>query len=145
MKNDADMMLYAGFGANTNMADMAYRCPDAVHLGKAILPNYEFKFKRHADVEPKPGSLVECVLWKLSKEDLKRMDHFEGYPEYYKRKFVPVEFNGKTVEAIIYYMNGHHECELPDDYYLELLRSGYKENGLNMKQIDKALAECETE
>jgi len=140
---DSDMMFYAAFGANTDIEGMSHRCPDAKLLGKCVIQDYSLAFKYHADIEPSAGDSVEVVVWEISTNDLKRLDHFEGYPFYYLRKTVDVQFEGKVVQAVVYYMTDETRLSAPSPSYLQLLRTGYQQNGLNLGQIDKALAEID--
>jgi hypothetical protein len=53
---------------------------------------------------------------------------------------VRVLHNGKSVEAMTYYMTGDLPDEYPSDGYLEMLFEGYKEHGVDNSQIYSSLA-----
>jgi hypothetical protein len=57
---------YFAYGMNTNVAEMNNRCPSAVSLGRCVLPNFELKFRHHADIDLVPGSAMEGVLWEIT-------------------------------------------------------------------------------
>ena len=130
---------YFGYGMNTNVAQMSYRCPRAVSLGHAMIKDYEFRFARHADVVPRAGGLVDGVLWEITDECLKNLDALEGYPTYYNRITVPVHVGNKIVSALVYVMNVGYPYEAPAESYYQMLLEGYSEHGVPLTQIHLAL------
>ena len=79
--------LYMAYGSNMNLEQMADRCRTAEVVGKGILKNYELLFRgaRHgavATVEPREGSSVPVVLWKIGARDEVALDCYEGYPRH---------------------------------------------------------------
>ena len=74
--------LYFAYGMNTNKEEMAYRCPGARAMGKAVLPGYRFEFKSFATIVPDVDSYVEGVLWTITESDELALDILEGYPEF---------------------------------------------------------------
>lgn len=130
--------LYFAYGANTNVDSMAHRCPTALDLGPACLPNYQYRFSHHADVAPGP-SVVHGVLWDITKDDLDALDRFEGYPDYYERKTVLVEHQGVLKEALVYYMTGNSTISPPSQGYLDMVLDGFEEHGVDTAQILEAL------
>lgn len=137
-------MKYFAYGMNTNLAQMAKRCPAAVSLGAAVLPNYEFRFACHADVLENDKMDVEGVLWDITDNCLASLDRLEGYPHYYLRKWVTVIHEGIQVQALVYYMAGFNQDSMPSDYYLEMLYEGYFEHGVDTCQIEEALSFIKT-
>ena len=133
-------MKYFAYGMNTNLSQMASRCPDAKSLGKAVLMNHEFRFARHADIIENPEFNTQGVLWEITPECEKNLDSLEGYPNYYLKKIVRVLHNNKAVECMTYYMAGELVDELPSDGYLEMLFEGYKEHNIDDYQIYESLA-----
>lgn len=122
--------LYFAFGANLNFEGMNYRCRDYSLVGQAVLPNYRLTFKGCADVIEEEGSEVWGALYMISPEDLAALDRFEGYPNFYRRKFVPVKLledgvnDEVEVQALIYYMNGDHPEAPPYESYLQTILEG---------------------
>mgnify|MGYP000255432933 CR=1 FL=1 len=45
-------ILYAAYGSNINLEQMAYRCPNSTVAGAAMLKGYELQFRYHATIEP---------------------------------------------------------------------------------------------
>jgi gamma-glutamylcyclotransferase (GGCT)/AIG2-like uncharacterized protein YtfP len=135
-------MLYFAYGMNTNGYEMALRCPTAISLGSAFLLDAEFRFARHADIVACDNGVVDGVLWDITDNDLKSLDRLEGFPYYYDRAEFEVEYQGKTVQAVAYFMNpGNNDAE-PTTHYLEMLLEGYAEHGVSTYQIAAALKEC---
>jgi gamma-glutamylcyclotransferase (GGCT)/AIG2-like uncharacterized protein YtfP len=132
-------MKYFAYGMNTNLAQMAQRCPRAVSLGKAVLYNHEFRFARHADIIENPEFATQGALWEITPECELSLDALEGYPTYYLKKMVNVFHNGKSVNCMAYYMTGELVDEFPSDGYLEMLFEGYREHNLDTRQIYESL------
>lgn len=131
--------LYFAYGMNTNVDSMSRRCPTALDLGPATLPNYQYRFSHHADVVPLFTSVVRGVLWDITKDDLDSLDRLEGYPDYYERKTVLVEHRGVLKEALVYYMTGDRTISPPGQGYLNMVLDGFEEHGVDTAQILEAL------
>lgn len=129
------------YGMNTNINSMQIRCPDAICLGKAILPDYRFRFARHADVIPSKGSEVEGALWEITDDCLANLDICEGYPYYYDRVLEMVEFRDNEVAAYVYVMQPGMQDSPPYDSYLDMITIGYQENGIDLTQVYEALTD----
>lgn len=131
--------LYFAYGMNTNVNGMAQRCPAAVSHGHAILLNHVFRFSGPADVVKCSDSYVDGVLWTITDECLKSLDLLEGYPYYYNRKVRPVRFQGRIVNAIVYYMQPGNIDGLPSQGYFDMVVEGYHEHGVPVEQLYNAL------
>ena len=129
--------LYFAYGMNTNKEEMAYRCPSAVPIGKAILPDYRFEFKSFATIVPSPGNKVEGVLWSITKTDELALDMLEGYPEFYGKKNVTVEHNVDHI-AMTYIMSPREQSYPPTDGYYSMVSEGYQQFGLSQNQLLEA-------
>ena len=136
MKNTKLMFSY---GMNTNIAQMSHRCPGAISMGSATLLGHEFRFARHADVVLNSDSAVDGVLWLIDTDHLKSLDHLEGYPYYYGRDLLPVQYQGNIVMAECYRMQPDNPDDYPSQGYLNMLSEGYKEHGVPWDQIEAAL------
>jgi len=125
-------MEYFAYGSNMNREQMKERCPDSVLIGKAVLSNYKIAFtifskKRNcgcADIIPSDGDEVWGLLYKISPEDLKKLDREEGHPKHYKRfqVFVTNE-HGKDYFVETYEVAAKEgEFLKPSKHYLGLMR-----------------------
>ena len=127
--------LYFAYGMNTNTEEMAYRCPTAIPLGKAILPGCRFEFKRFATIVPSPKETVEGVLWTITEADESALDVLEGYPEFYDKKTVSIEHNNQSYIAMTYIMGPREQGYAPSDGYYSMVSEGYQTFGLSQKQL----------
>ena len=127
--------LYFAYGMNTNKEEMAYRCPRARALGKAILPGYRLEFKSFATIVPSPKETVEGVLWTITELDESALDVLEGYPEFYDKKTVLVEYNNQSYIAMTYIMGPREQGYAPSDGYYSMVSEGYQAFGLNQRQL----------
>lgn len=132
-------MKYFAYGMNTNLHQMATRCPRAKSLGAGVLLDHEFRFARHADVLENTNEVAYGVLWDITPECLASLDALEGYPTYYERKQVTVRHKGHNVQAMTYYMVGNLPDDYPSDGYVAMLEEGYVDHGVPLHQIYRAI------
>jgi gamma-glutamylcyclotransferase (GGCT)/AIG2-like uncharacterized protein YtfP len=126
--------LYFAYGMNTNREEMAYRCPGARALGKAVLPGYRLEFKSFATIVPSPRETVEGVLWTITESDELALDILEGYPEFYDKKHVKVQQDIDYI-AMTYIMNPREKGYAPSDGYYSMVSEGYQAFGLSQQQL----------
>ena len=139
--------LYFAYGSNINLDQMAHRCPDATPVGPVMLENYKLLFRgmtNHggvATIHPKHGSYVYGLMWKLTPECEKSLDHYEGYPHLYRKEQVTVfDAKGQEVPVMVYIMNDRYRSpSIPSDAYYLGIREGYRQNRLPVKHLEKAL------
>jgi gamma-glutamylcyclotransferase (GGCT)/AIG2-like uncharacterized protein YtfP len=127
--------LYFAYGMNTNKEEMAYRCPGARALGKAVLSGYRFEFKSFATIVPSPKETVEGVLWTITETDESALDVLEGYPEFYDKKNVNVIHNDMNYIAMTYIMGPREQGYAPSDGYYSMVSEGYQSFGLSQRQL----------
>lgn len=133
-------MLYWAYGMNTNCREMTRRCPGSRSLGSAVLLNHQLVFSQHCDVRPRFGGQVHGVLWQITRSNLAALDVLEGRPWYYDRDWVVVTTpDHSTHRALCYRMRQPGPLAPPSREYLSLVIQGYRENGLDTKQIQRAL------
>ena len=135
-------ILYAAYGSNINLEQMAYRCPNSTVAGTAMLKGYELQFRHHATIELNVDAEVPILLWELDSQDERFLDKYEGWPKYYRKESITLELNGESVEAMIYIMNGDRPLESPTAQYYDIIEQGYRENGLDTSYLETALAEA---
>lgn len=136
--------LYIAYGSNLNLPQMAFRCPTAEVAGVSELKDYELLFRGGrrgavATVEPKEGSSVPVLLWKIRQKDEEALDIYEGYPRLYDKQMMDVELDGRTVSAMVYIMTPGHEFGVPSDYYADVIRQGYESAGFDTEVLDNAI------
>ena len=138
------MKYYLAYGSNLNKRQMKRRCPDAVPVGAVTIMDYELVFCGVATIELKPGASVQCGIWKITAEDEKRLDVYEGYPRLYVKQDFTVEVNGKIIQAMAYVMtDGIRPKSPPPTDYLMTIMEGYADFGLDDKPLTIAATEEE--
>jgi gamma-glutamylcyclotransferase (GGCT)/AIG2-like uncharacterized protein YtfP len=92
----------------------------------------------------RPGEGVDGVLWLIDEDHLEDLDMLEGYPTYYNRAVLPVEYQGNIVMAECYRMQSDNiDCH-PGKGYLDMIFEGYQEYDIPNNQIWTALAKIPT-
>ncbi len=134
-------MLYFAYGANTNLASMAARCPLAKAHGKMILQDFKLKFRGVADVVPAKGRSVFGALWWITPRCERALDAFEGFPNFYEKEYGKVIVDGKEETVMFYVMASNGPAAPPYSTYENTLRVGYAEFDLPLEQIDLAILE----
>jgi gamma-glutamylcyclotransferase (GGCT)/AIG2-like uncharacterized protein YtfP len=132
-------MFYFAYGMNTNRSSMTWRCPGAISFGHARLLDHGFRFSHHADVVVCPGESVDGVLWLIDEDHLEDLDALEGYPSYYDRAILPVEYQGNIVMAECYRMQPDNIEGVPSRGYLDMILEGYREYNIPNDQVWAAL------
>lgn len=132
-------MYYFSYGMNTNIQGMQKRCPDAVSHGHAILENFKFRFAYHADIVPEVGEQVHGVLWQVTEKCMQNLDILEGYPYYYDKIIVPIQYKNATLYAYVYHMQPGHLDSNPSKGYLDMVLEGYSQHNVNSSQIYESL------
>jgi hypothetical protein len=136
--------LYIAYGSNLNLTQMAYRCPTAEVIGTSEMKDYEMLFRGScssavATVEPLIGARVPVLLWKIRPQDELALDHYEGYPNFYRKELFPVELSGRSVNAMVYIMNDGRPFGAPSDYYLNTILEGYHSAGFDTDFLEQAV------
>lgn len=139
---------YLAYGSNLNVRQMRYRCPTAKPIGITAIPDYELLYKgsktgSYLTIEKKKGSLVPIAVWEVTAADEKRLDAYEGYPNFYYKKEMklPVRLaNGKTkkLTAFIYIMHEDRELGCPSLAYIRTCKEGYRNFGFDQKYLETA-------
>ena len=139
---------YIAYGSNLNIRQMRYRCPGAKPIGISAIPDYELLYKgsktgAYLTIEPKNGSLVPIAVWAVTADDERRLDIYEGYPNFYYKKEIrlPVKLaSGKIrkVNAFVYIMHEERSIAIPSMTYIRTCEEGYRNFGFDVKYLDRA-------
>ena len=127
-------MLYFAYGSNLNHFQMKKRCKDSIYLKKINLKDFKLNFRskyRAADIESKKNSIVPGGLFKISKSDEKKLDVYEDFPKLYKKHYF--YYYGKKV--MTYIMVKKSPFKFPTERYLNIIKEGYKDCGLDNKYL----------
>ena len=132
-------MKYFAYGMNTNLTQMAARCPGAVCLGPAWIDNYALVFRHFADIEPEVDSYCDGVLWEITDNNLVALDALEGYPYHYTRFSVLVQTDRGTDTALVYQMVDQSFEQPPSNHYFNTVYEGYEQNNVDTHQLIEIL------
>lgn len=137
INNMDEDIYYVAYGSNLNKVQMIDRCPEAKCIGPAILENYRLKFNLYLTVEQEEGSNVPVGIWKITKNDERKLDRYEGFPRLYRKEFVDVKVNGITRQCLIYIMNYVPERmnHKPTYEYLKKCQKGYEDFGFDPNEL----------
>ena len=131
-------MLYFAYGSNLHHKQMKRRCKNSIFLKNINLKDFKLTFRskyRAADIEYKKRSIVPGGLYEISKNDEKKLDVYEDYPTLYKKYYF--YYYGKKV--MTYTMVKKSPFKFPTERYLNVVKRGYKDCGLNNKYLQKGL------
>ena len=128
---------YVAYGSNLNKTQMSMRCPDAKPIVSMLLPDYRLVFRGVADIIPAKGWKVPVVLWEITESCEKALDRYEGFPNLYRKEYFD---NTKTGDVYMAYVMNGHGLAMPPMGYLNAIRQGYDDFGLDETYIDAALA-----
>jgi gamma-glutamylcyclotransferase (GGCT)/AIG2-like uncharacterized protein YtfP len=129
---------YIAYGSNLNLLQMGKRCPTAKVIGTTMLDGWQLTFRGVATIEPKPYAQTPVAIWEIDKDSEYALDLYEGYPRLYRKETMPVNIDGKTIQAMVYIMNSGKPC-MPSKYYFDVIRQGYIDTGLNENYLFDAL------
>ena len=131
-------MLYFAYGSNLNHFQMKRRCKDSIFIKKINLKNFRLTFRskyRAADIEPKKNSIVPGGLFEISRSDEKKLDIYEDFPILYKKMY----FTYYNKKVMTYIMVKKTVFRYPTERYLNIIKKGYKDCGLDKSFLLKAL------
>ena len=137
-------MLYVAYGSNMNIEQMAYRCPDSKIVGTGKVRGWQLVFNCHADII-ETGNMddeLPVVIWDIADHDWYRLDMYEGYPSYYIRRDIEVEFDDSNdVDiAVVYVMADNRKgiCPPTQTYFDGIIR-GCVDNRIDVGYLYDAL------
>lgn len=130
------MKIYIAYGSNMDTEQMAYRCPDAICIGTAMLKDWRLMFKScFATIEREKGYNTPVTLWNISKKDEKNLDRYEGYPDFYYKTDIVFDdlhvfqeyknFADMANKGMVYIMYESHAFRLPSMQYYGNLYYSY--------------------
>ncbi len=143
---------YIAYGSNLSVEQMEKRTPDAVIVGTGILRGWRLLFRQFATIQENENFDTPVLVWKISAQDEKNLDRYEGFPRFYRKKNLRVHvksLNGEDLgelTAMVYIMtsravNSRFANPLPSDYYYNILDKGYETFGFDKKILEGALIE----
>ena len=143
---------YFAYGSNVNPEQMKERIGEFKEAVKATLIGFKLVFRGYsprwngapADIEPSRESVVYGVLYRISEDQLKELDSYEGFPNFYKHEMVEVLTEaGRKIQAVTYVRTRKEPCSKPSKRYVETIIRGLRAHGYSEKIIQEVLKEIE--
>ena len=131
-------MLYFAYGSNLNHFQMKKRCKDSKYIKKFEIKDFKLTFRSKygvADIESKKNFTIQGGLYEISKSDEKKLDIYEDFPILYKK----IYFNHDREKIMSYSIVKKSLFIYPSKRYLDVIKKGYKDCGLDIKYLEKAL------
>lgn len=109
--NMVEIIHYFAYGSNMSVQRMQQRLVRYKSRRPAYLKDFELQFNKinrrvpgagFANIMPVQDGLVEGVIYEIDDAGLAILDGFEGYPNRYDRKVLPVEVAGEIIQAHVY-------------------------------------------
>jgi hypothetical protein len=136
--------LYWAYGSNLNIQHMRSRCPTATVMGRLTLDNTVLRFRQVADVAYLRGATTQGGIWKINDEDVRVLDQYEGvdlhHPQQglYQKRWLTLLVDGNEKPCLYYQMNIGGIMP-PSQQYLDVIAQGYRDFGLDLGKLEKAL------
>ncbi|MBI4461587.1 MAG: gamma-glutamylcyclotransferase [Acidobacteria bacterium] len=129
---------YFAYGSNMFHQQVKQRAGKPKEEKSARLEGYGLNFDKiarggtgTANISLAPGKVVWGVLYRLTEQQLKALDRFEGVPEHYRRSEVSVvDGEGKKIAAQVYLARKVRKGLKPDRQYLQRIVQGAEEHNL---------------
>lgn len=143
-------MFYFAYGSNMSTVQMYSRCPGAVREGVGWLDGYTLVFNRKGSYraggvasierEAVANARVYGVVWRVSDQDMARLDQIED-PQAYHRETLAIDLeDGRTVACETYISYPQCGALIPDEEYLSLIIDSAMSSGLPDAYISKLKA-----
>ena len=150
--------LYLAYGSNLNLRQMAHRCPGAELLGYTYLEDTRLIYRGslsgyYLSIEPAGGSRTPCGVFRITPQDERSLDRYEGYPELYGKviyRGLPLyAMDGTrrpgTIDAMAYQLPVSAPAGLPIPDYIRICAEGYRDFRFDIAYLDQALATTKEE
>lgn len=144
---------YIAYGSNLNYPQMMRRCPDAKIMGTSEIKDWRLLFKgsktgSYLTIEPHEGYSVPVVIWSVSESDERSLDFYEGFPTFYYKQELPLEYTGintgrkHKTDVFVYIMHEDRPIGIPSRHYFETCAQGYRQFGFDLEYLKEALRYC---
>ncbi|HXF05589.1 MAG TPA: gamma-glutamylcyclotransferase family protein [Blastocatellia bacterium] len=146
------LVWYFAYGSNMDSKRLEARIGrSSMQWAVGMIRGYELVFNKvandesgYANIRPSERGIVYGVLYLLSKQELRKLNRYEGVPEHYKCVRLQVETEHDVIKAMSYIAADSKVKEglRPRCDYLECLIKGAKEHNLPQDYI-RQLSEIE--
>lgn len=134
------------------------RGPSAELLGYTYLEDTRLIYRGslsgyYLSIENAAGFRVPCGVFRITPQDERSLDRYEGYPELYGKTIyrgLPLyamdgTLRPGTIEAMAYQLPISAPAGLPIPYYVRICTEGYRDFGFDTAYLDQALAATKEE
>ena len=134
-------MLYFAYGSNLSHKQMRDRCKNPKYIKNIFLDGYKLSFctinKNYgaANIVKKIDSKVPGGIWKISANDEKELDYYEGFPIKYEKDFFTL--NGDKV--MFYIIKRQYSFKQPQRRYVNIINQGYKDCQIDREYLRRRL------
>jgi len=146
-RSDEQFVWYFAYGSNMDSKRLESRIGRKnLEWEVGCLQDYRLTFDKpakdgsgYANIQPCQGEIVYGVLYRLTREELKKLDKFEGVCKhhYYRRTVKVKTRDGSIVEAETYFASKPVQGLKPRLDYLQHLICGAEEHGLPDEYVEK--------
>ncbi len=137
---------YIAYGSNLNVRQMKFRCPGAKVVGTSVIKDYQLLYKgsktgSYLTIEKKKGGMVPVAVWEVTADDEKRLDAYEGYPNFYYKTDMQLTVKShitgrkKKLDAFVYIMHEERKLGIPSHAYVRTCVQGYRDFGFDLKHL----------
>lgn len=140
------MKLYVAYGSNLHKEQMKERCPGAIPYHTGTLQGWELVYrgvdpdKVYATIQKREGAFVPVAVWEITEDHERSLDEYEVYPTLYFKEDIEVTLdNGESLTAMVYIMTESAMPGIPSDVYVQTIREGYADFGLDLSVFENSL------
>ena len=135
---------YFAYDANLDKKNIVKRIGDYKEARRAMLKDYKITFNSFhpgwgggvADIVEEKGDTVYGVVYRISCEQVKKLDKFMGVPDFYKKIKVKVETDRGEIEAFTYTTAKKRKFVAPTSSYVSHILKGLKQHGWNTNIVE---------
>ena len=134
-------MLYFAYGSNLSHEQMKERCKNSKYIKSIFLEGYKLSFCTIdrdygvANIIKKLDSKVPGGIWKISANDEKELDCYEGFPIKYTKDF----FNLNGEKIMFYIIKRQYSFKPPQRSYVDTIKKGYMDCKIDREYLIKRL------
>lgn len=129
--------LYAAYGSNLALGQMAHRCPMADPVGAGVLRSARLVFAYYLGIIEDTNATVPIGVYRLNAADVANLDRYEGLGRSYERYLVTVELNGEAVRCFTY-LKRDNMPEAPNARYYATCLEGYTDWNMDARRLRHA-------
>lgn len=135
---------YIAYGSNLNKAQMKDRCPTAKAVYTGLMHGWELfyagsKSGNYATIRKCEGKAVPVAVWEITPYDEFDLDMYEGYPTFYYKETIKFKVDDEEKEGMVYIMRKDAIEGKPSNYYINVVRQGYKDFKFDEKYLDESI------